>query len=130
MIRKTTNGNRIPIATTAPKHLNKTAAAIWKDTLKTIAESGYQIDALDHEAFTAFCSAAATIRACDELIERDGLCVDGGREGIKRHPAASAKNAALTQLRAYANALGLTPASRGKLPSEFQPEEYNEFLED
>ncbi len=126
----TANGNRLPIAKTPPKHLNQTAAAIWKETLKTITASGYQIDQLDNEAFTAFCSAAATVRQCDELIERDGLCVDGGRDGIKRHPAASAKNAALTQLRAYANALGLTPASRAKLPAEHQPEDYNEFLDD
>jgi P27 family predicted phage terminase small subunit len=110
--------------------LNKVAQSIWKDSLRTIEASGYQIDELDRECFTAYCSCAATIRACDDLIEKDGLCIDGGREGLKRHPAQSAKNSALSQLRAYANALGLTPTSRAKLPSEFQPEEYNEFLED
>lgn len=128
--KNTINGNRVPISTTPPKHLNKVAGSIWTDTLKAVSAAGYQIDELDAQAFTAFCSAGATIRDCDALIEKDGLCVDGGREGLKRHPAASVKNSALTQLRSYAAALGLTASSRARLPQEFQPEEVNEFAED
>jgi len=127
--KNTIAGNRIPISEKPPKHLTKVAAEVWRDTLKKVSSAGYQIDALDTEAFTAFCSAAATIRDCDALIEKDGLCVDGGREGVKRHPAASVKNSALTQLRAYASSLGLTASSRARLPAEFQPEEENEFAQ-
>jgi P27 family predicted phage terminase small subunit len=128
MIRKTKQiGTCVPITTTPPKHLNKVAAQVWRDTLKEVQAAGYQIDALDTQIFTAYCSAASTIRACDELIERDGVCIDGGREGLKRHPAASAKNAALTQLRQYAAALGLTAASRARLPHEQHEEEENDF---
>jgi|GEM_PF-5076820 len=128
--RNTIHGNRIPVSSAPPKNLNKIAAEIWRDTLKDVSAAGYQIDALDTQAFQAFCSAAATVRACDALLEKDGLCVDGGREGLKRHPAASVKNSALTQLRSYAAALGLTASSRARLPEEFQPEEVNEFDEE
>ena len=128
--RNAINGNRVPISTTPPKHLNKVASSVWRETLKSVSAAGYQIDDLDAQAFHAFCSAAATIRECDTLLDKDGLCVDGGREGLKRHPAASVKNSALTQLRSYAAALGLTASSRARLPEEFQPEEVNEFAED
>jgi P27 family predicted phage terminase small subunit len=125
--KNTIAGNRIPISSKPPAHLNKIASEVWRDTLESVSAAGYQIDELDSQAFAAFCSAASTIRECDKLLERDGLCVDGGREGMKRHPAASVKNSALTQLRSYASALGLTASSRARLPQEFQPEEINPF---
>jgi len=128
--RNTIAGNRIPVSTTPPKHLNKVASTIWKDTLKSVSAAGYQIDEIDSQAFTAFCVAAATVRECDALLDKDGLCVMSPREGLKRHPAAAVKNAALTQLRSYAAALGLTASSRARLPEEFQPEEINEFDEE
>lgn len=118
-----------PINPKAPDHFGEIAAEIWKSTLKSVKKAGFQIDELDRQCFEAFCSAAATIRDCDRLLARDGLVVDGGRDGPKRHPAAAVKNAALVQLRSYATALGLTAASRARLPEEFQPEEPGDFDE-
>lgn len=129
MIKPSLRGTKTPIATKPPAHFGPIAAEIWKTTLKSVKNAGFQIDELDRQCFEAFCSASATIRECDAIIARDGLVVDGGREGLKRHPAAAVKNAALAQLRAYASALGLTASSRAKLPEDYQPEEPNEFDE-
>lgn len=129
---------------TPPDWLSEYAKETWIQTLADIDRAGRKLDMLDTEAFLGFCQAAGLARQCTEIISREGVCVDGGREGTKRHPACSTQNAALSQVRQFAAELGLTVASRGRLPSppqrpntqeswyrdlaENRPEELAEFI--
>src|ERR1035437_2739288 len=101
----------------APDHLNKYAADVWQATITDLETGGRKIPQEYTQAFLGFCHCSGTVRECDEVLAREGMVVDGGREGPKRHPLIVVKNSALLGLRGYAESLGLTPASAGRLPT-------------
>jgi P27 family predicted phage terminase small subunit len=114
------------IAPDPPEWLNKYAAKIWKTTLVDLEAAGRKIPLPYHETFLAYCVVAGTAREADEIISREGLTVSSGGE-IKRHPATVIRNTALLQLRLYAESLGLTPGSAGRLPKPSAPARPNKF---
>ncbi len=111
----TTTASR-PITKRPPPEMPAAAQAIWTKTLKDVAAAGREISMLDFQAFVGFCLASATASQCAALIEKEGVVI-AGRDEPKKHPACSIQNAALTQLRMLGNELGLTAASRGRLPA-------------
>lgn len=99
-----------------PDWLSKYGVEVWHRTLKDLAEAGRPVDRLNREAFVGFCDAAGLVAECSQVLAAEGMTIDGGREGKKRHPAVTTRISALNSLRAYAAELGLTPASSGRLP--------------
>ena len=120
------NGENIP--STPPEWLNKYAGKIWKTTLDDLEAAGRKIPLPYHETFLAYCIVAGTAREADEIISREGLTVSTGGE-VKRHPATVIRNTALLQLRLYAESLGLTPGSAGRLPKPVAPMKRNRVLD-
>ncbi len=100
-----------------PTWMNPYAVETWHRTLGDIDRAGRTLDVLDLESFISYCTAAATVRQASETIDREGLTVSGGRDGTRKHPACSTMNAAASQVRQFAAELGLTAASRGRLPA-------------
>ena len=115
------------ITNSPPDWLNKYAAEIWRITIDQIGEAGGSIPMKFCETFTGYCLSAAAARESDEILTRDGLTVCDGRAGTRRHPLVSVRSQALLQLRSYAESLGLTPASSGRLPPPPLKPESNPF---
>lgn len=90
--------------------------SVWRETIGFLEAENRPIHRLNTEAFVGFCESAGIVRECAEILNRDGMLIDGGREGLKRHPATTMRISALASLRAFAAELGLTPGSSGRLP--------------
>lgn len=117
------------ITGSAPAWLSAHAKTVWKDTITTLKAEGRPLSRLNLQAFTGFCDAAGLVRECAEVLEREGMTIDGGREGLKRHPAVTTRISALNALRNYAIELGLTPGTAPRIPTpekvKFNP--FDEF---
>jgi P27 family predicted phage terminase small subunit len=69
-----------------------------------------------------YCEGVASIRRCRALILTQGEVLETDR-GLSRHPASVTLIAMMAETRRLAEALGLTPTSRHKLPSEAEVED-------
>jgi P27 family predicted phage terminase small subunit len=69
-----------------------------------------------------YCEGVASIRRCRALIAEQGEVIET-ETGLRRHPASVTLIATMAETRRQAEALGLTPTSRHKVPSEAEVEE-------
>jgi len=111
------------IGTTPPSWLSDHAKDVWCMTIQTLEIEGRPLALLNLQTFTGFCDSAGLVRECAEVLARDGMTIDGGREGMKRHPAVTTRISALNSLRAYAIELGLTPGTASRIPQTVVEEE-------
>lgn len=114
------------ITSEPPEWLSDHAKTVWRQTLADLEEEGRPLGRLNAQALVGFCDAAGLVRECAETLALHGMTIDGGREGMKRHPAVTTRISALNSLRAYAIELGLTPGTAGRIKIT-PPEEENEF---
>jgi P27 family predicted phage terminase small subunit len=112
-----------------PDWLSIAAKNIWMYCLLEVEKSGHRIPRQNLEVFTGYVQAAATAKEADIILQKEGLTVSDGRAGTRRHPLVSVRSQALLQLRAYAESLGLTPASSSRLPLPPIPEQPNPFAD-
>jgi P27 family predicted phage terminase small subunit len=110
--------NAIPVDGAPPDWLSEHAKTVWNQTLLNLANEGRFLSLLNYETLVAFCDAAGLVKQCAQQLEKDGMTIDGGREGLKRHPAVTTRISALNSLRAYAAELGLTPSASPRLPAK------------
>ncbi|MES2920190.1 MAG: phage terminase small subunit P27 family [Verrucomicrobiota bacterium] len=103
------------ITTDAPSWLSEYAKEVWRETIESLDAEGRPLNRLNIQTLTGFCDAAGLVRECSEVLARDGMTIDGGREGKKRHPAVTTRISALNSLRSYAIELGLTPGTAGRI---------------
>lgn len=87
------------------------ARARWTRTIETLADEGRQLPASNEGVLMAYSSAFQLLSECEAAIASDGLLVDGGRDGKRRHPALAGKTSALTSIRSLAAQLALSPTS-------------------
>lgn len=109
-----TGGN---ITATPPAWLSAYAREVWVETVETLEIEGRPLNRLNLQTLTGFCDAAGLVRECSEVLARDGMTIEGGREGLKRHPAVTTRISALNSLRGYAIELGLTPGTAARIPT-------------
>lgn len=112
------------ITADAPSWLSEHAKAVWRETIETLEIEGRPLNRLNIQAFTGFCDAAGLVRECSETLARDGMTIEGGREGLKRHPAVTTRISALNSLRSYAIELGLTPGTTGRIKPTSSPADH------
>lgn len=115
------------INATPPDWLGHHAKSVWRETIAALEAENRPLGQLNRQALVGLCDAAGLVRECAEVLGRDGMTIDGGREGMKRHPALTTRISALNSLRAYAAELGLTPSSSARLPQPPPPEDENPF---
>ena len=99
-----------------PPWLGYFASETWRNTITALTDSGRRIPQAHLEAFIGYCQCAGQAREASEVLTHEGLTADGGRQGLRRHPAVMIHTTALQMLRGYAESLGLTPGSAGRLP--------------
>jgi len=127
--RLTTGKPDSTLTSEPPDYLTGHAARVWRETITDLEAEGRPIHRLNRQTLVGFCDAAAIVRECGETLAREGHLVDGGREGLKRNPAATLRISALQALRAFAAELGLTPASNARLPQPHVPEKKSKFAD-
>lgn len=95
-----------------PSGMGRAAAALWREVAALLVEARV-LTAADLPALRQY--AVVHQRWVDScaLVQELGVVMDGG----KRNPAVSAAQACETELLRYAGEFGLTPASRGRVPS-------------
>lgn len=90
------------------------ARAVWDRLAPDLQRRGV-LTAWDVDAFAAFCVAVVRHRAAVELVERDGLMIDGARGGRVRNPAVQMERDYADQVKSGAARFGLTPADRSSV---------------
>lgn len=127
MKAKETEGALLTV--TPPKDLGSHGKEVWRWAVAVCKEAGRPLRKMHAEVLSGLCHASSDVISAGAIIERDGYLVEGGREGMKRHPATSIRAQALTIKRAYLAELGLTPTSSSRLPAGTSKQDENPFAE-
>jgi len=98
----------------APSWLSPIAREMWETIVPHLCREKV-LAVTDVHNIEAFCSAYAMFRKSELDIEENGLVMTGATGGPIKNPACTVKNEALRQMTMYGSALGLDPASRGRL---------------
>ncbi|MFD1210983.1 phage terminase small subunit P27 family [Arthrobacter sp. GCM10027362] len=105
-----------------PPNLAPEALAEWRRLAAVYATEPERFTEADRAGVTAYCSIWSDFRAAEDALNRDGVTVDGRSSADRgrqvRNPALQAKREASQQLRLWATALRLTPASRAQSAPE------------
>ncbi len=96
-----------------PAVLQGVALQVWQDTVPELKTAGIGTR-VEANALACYCQAVADFHAAQAEINRLGLVVQTER-GFTKNPACTIKNQAFQLILKFANAFGLTPASRGKV---------------
>jgi len=121
---------RPEIQKSPPSWLPSWAKAFWRKYASQLVELGILTEA-DRPAFEELCLLYDRIRECHEILQRDGLTVEGRGGHQVKHPLVSVLNAAENQFRLLSSEFGLTPSSRGRLDlpvSSAHDAEWDELL--
>jgi len=110
-----------------PRDLSSSAKKFWKAHALDLEARGC-LTVLDQMAFAGVCEAWATIRMCEEIVERDGLMITGPRGKVSPHPLVRERARWERLFFMLARDCGLTPSSRRRLGTvEPEPDE-DEFF--
>ncbi len=100
-----------------PAWLSKDAQAIWRRTAKQLDAMGILFEA-DQDILATYAVAVVNHQRATELVDQQGLLVEGRRDGLVTNPALRAQRDAAQLIRQLAGELGLTPSSRSRLTTE------------
>lgn len=105
----------VPLATPAgepakPNWLSPIAARVWDEVVGELSEIEGLLTPLDGPALACYCHAHQRMHDAREILERDGLILDG-----RRHPALMIEAKAIEQITAIGQRFGLSPTSRASL---------------
>lgn len=110
-----------------PPWLGEYAREEWIRVHAELVAYGANIGGLEYAAMTCYCEAFGNVRTATEEIERRGILLTGRAGTVVKNPAVTALGQAQAQLRAWAVELGLTPASKGKIPMAKSGERVSKF---
>lgn len=99
----------------APAYLDKTAAAMWKEKAKSLAERD-DLTAADWSTLEMFCNAYSQYRAAVNDLNIRGFSVFNANGGEARNPALTARDMAEKTMLKCGDLLGFNPVSRRKTP--------------
>ena len=88
----------------------------WTLTIHDLEAEGRKLPRSNEGVLIGYASAFQLLADCDEGLKTDGLLIDGGRDGKRRHPALAGKLQALAAIRGFGVQLGLSPTSAKGLP--------------
>ena len=95
-----------------PSDLGEHGAAIWKRVGKELVKNE-QLDSLDYEAFLTLCKSYDRMMVADAQMQKDGIVVDGGDRGPKKHPAFAIWKASYDAFVRLLTFFGMSPHARG-----------------
>jgi P27 family predicted phage terminase small subunit len=110
-----------------PRHLSPLAKKYWREHGPGLEQRGC-LTALDAMAFASLCEAWATIRLCDEIMQRDGLTITGPRGKVSPHPLVRERARWERLFLLMSKDFGMTPSSRRRLRVPDPEPEEDEFF--
>lgn len=106
-----------------PDWLKGEALKEWERVLPLLVKMGLGSPA-ETDLIAIYCVLVADIRRLTAQLEAEGYTVKTAEGGTKTNPLFGVRRVAIVQMKAYAESLGLSPASRARLrvpPPEQQP---------
>jgi len=102
----------------APEHLSETAAKEWYRATELLANAGI-IEGTDTAALEAYCTAYARWVEAEEQLRKHGVLIKAPKNDYPmQSPYLSVANQAWDRMVRMLNELGMTPASRSRLPKK------------
>jgi P27 family predicted phage terminase small subunit len=95
-----------------PSWLPEPGKAEWRRVLPLLMARSI-LSRADLSTLASYCAAFGTVQQCQEIINAEGLVVEG-KLSPRGHPASQIQHRAQSQMRQYAAELGLTPVSRSR----------------
>lgn len=102
-----------PVAPSMPRWLDREGRKQWRSLAPELAKVGL-LTVLDGPAFAIYCCLWSDFRRLSEVIDREGMVVEG-RRGPVKHPLLPALHHAMDGVLTFSREFGLTPASRSRL---------------
>ena len=100
-----------------PKWLSADAKVVWKRTADQLDAMSLLYEA-DQDILVSYAIAVVTYKQATELVDQQGILVEGRRDGFVTNPAVRVQRDQATLIRMLASELGLTPSSRTRLKAE------------
>ena len=101
----------------APDHLNDDERAEWRRVARLLKSAGL-LDALDKTLLAAYCTVYTRWLAAEEQVKKHGLVIKAPNGFPMQSPYLSIANQAVKQMMTMLGELGMTPASRSRLPKQ------------
>jgi P27 family predicted phage terminase small subunit len=111
-----------------PSWLSKEAKKIWKRTADQLEAMGLLYEA-DQDILTSYAVAVVTYQQATELVDQQGILVEGRRDGFVTNPAVRVQRDQATLIRMLGSELGLTPSSRTRLKANEAEDDEDNFLD-
>jgi P27 family predicted phage terminase small subunit len=113
---------------TCPRWLDEEAKKEWRRVCPELARAG-TLALVDRGILAGYCSAYSRWRKAEEAISNGDL-TELARHGTRARPEVAIARDALTQMRAMAAELGLTPKSRGSVKGQDKPGKPRDALDE
>ena len=97
-----------------PDHITGLAREMWERACPDLCKQGV-LALTDLHNLEVFCQSYKRWREAQDLVEKDGLVIEGAMGGPIKNPALTAAREASSQLDQFGSNLGLNPAARGRL---------------
>src|SRR5580704_6950081 len=107
----------LTVAPGPPEWLARDAKCEWRRSAGQLAERGV-LTSGDLAMLEAFCAAKGRLVAAERAIKRVGILVTGSKGSPIKNPACSVIAEASATVKALGAQLGLSPASRARVPAE------------
>jgi len=110
-----------------PDWMSQESREEWERATQALRDMGANLSALDVAAMLNYCTAMGLVKSATMILESEGLTLTNPAGMIVKHPASTILNQAQSQARVWAVELGLTPASKGKIPMAKANERVSKF---
>lgn len=97
-----------------PSWLPKEARAVWRRTVSQLSEMGVASET-DTDLLATYCMAVVTFQRATEEVEREGILIEGRRDGKVKNPAVQIQRDAARAIAQIGAEFGLSPSSRSRL---------------
>ncbi len=98
----------------APSWLSGAAKVMWRRLAPDLHRKGV-LTPWDVDAFAVVCSSYVTWRQAQQLVDSEGVLVEGYRGSMVKHPAAQVARDSWQTFMQAASRFGLSPSDRSKL---------------
>lgn len=109
-----------------PTWLSEDAKRVWKRTAKQLETMGLLFEA-DQDILATYVNAVVNYERATKQVDRDGILVEGRRDGMVTNPAVRVQRDCAQLIRMLGAELGLTPSGRSRLTVEKQADD--DFLD-
>jgi P27 family predicted phage terminase small subunit len=111
-----------------PTWLSKDAKAVWRRTAKQLKLMGLLFEA-DQDILAAYANAVVNYQRSTEIVDREGVLVEGRRDGMVSNPAVRVQRDSAMLIRQLAGELGLTPSARTRLKADGESSDDSDLLD-